>query len=181
MRAGRLDHKVIIQQPNISTKDTLGHVTESWTQYAVQWAGVNPLRGRELEAAQQRYGEVSHEIVTRSEKKGITPDMRLLFKKANTTLASATTSATGTTLGVASSAEFPRQGKFRVIVQDEIMEVSAGWGTTSLTVSRGQDGTSATTHNSGTSVHVLGIGNILGTLNIEEADAELRIMVAEVV
>ena len=180
MRAGRLRHKVIVQQPNISTKDTLGDITESWTQYVTQWASVSPLRGRELEVAQQRYGEVTHEIVTREEKLGITPDMRVLWKKADSAVGLAI-STTGTAVQVASADEFPRQGPFRIQVEDEIMQVTAGWGTTALTATRGMDGTSASTHNLATKVHVLGVANILDTLNVDERDIMLRHMAAEVV
>ena len=182
MRAGRLRHKLIVQKPTIGSdgKDAFGQPTQGWSQYVTQWGSVSPLRGRELEAAQQRYGEVTHEVVTRSEKQGVTPDMRVLWKKADSTIGLAITT-TGAAVQVVSSAEFPRQGTFRIQVEDEIMLVTAGYGTTALTASRGQDGTSASTHNLGTAVHVLGVADILATVNPDERDVELRHMAAEVV
>jgi len=181
LRAGKLNHKVIVQQPNISVKDTLGHITDGWTQYVTQWGLVRPMRGKEREAATQKYGDVTHEIVTRAEKLGVTPDMRVLWKKADSTVGKAIASVTDTAVQVVSSDEMPRQGAFRIQVQDEIMEVTAGWGTTALTATRGMDGTSASTHNLGAAVHVLGVANILATLNIDERDREFRIMATEVV
>ena len=52
-----------------------------------------------------------------------------------------------TTLMVASATNFPTSGTFRVLVESEIMKVTAVSGTT-FTIVRGQEGTSAASHNS---------------------------------
>jgi hypothetical protein len=63
---------------------------------------------------------------------------------ANTTLNAAMTSAQ-TTLTVASASGFPTSS-FKIRVDDETMIVTAGFGTTTWTVTRGADGTTPTSH-----------------------------------
>jgi prepilin-type N-terminal cleavage/methylation domain-containing protein len=69
-----------------------------------------------------------------------------------TTTMSASATATQTEIAVASASGFPATGEFRVKVDSEILLVTAGTGTTTWTVKRGQDGTTAATHNSGATV-----------------------------
>lgn len=59
---------------------------------------------------------------------------------------------TGTTVAVASAAKFPGSGQYKIRVGDEVMYVTAGQGTLSWTVSRGQDGTTNVAHPIGTVV-----------------------------
>jgi hypothetical protein len=66
----------------------------------------------------------------------------------STTLSGAMTT-TSTTLTVASAAGFPTFGTYTIKVDNEYMVVTAGAGTTTWTVTRGQQGTAAATHNSG--------------------------------
>ena len=66
---------------------------------------------------------------------------------ANTTLTSALT-ASGTTVTVASASGFPSTS-FVIRVDDEFMTVTAGFGTTTWTVTRASNGSTATTHASG--------------------------------
>jgi hypothetical protein len=61
---------------------------------------------------------------------------------------------TVTSLSIVSASTFPASGNFRIIIDSEIMLVTAISGTT-LTVSRGQEGTTAVSHNSGASVDVV--------------------------
>ena len=71
---------------------------------------------------------------------------------ANTTVGSAMTAAQ-TTITVASAAGFPAGGSFRIRVDDEDMTVTAGQGSTTWTVTRGVNGTTAATHAVGASVY----------------------------
>ena len=63
---------------------------------------------------------------------------------AHTTLSGAM-NATQTTLSVASSAGFPMT-TFRIRIDDELMNVTGGFGTSTWTVTRGVNGTTATSH-----------------------------------
>ena len=71
---------------------------------------------------------------------------------ANTTVSSAMTAAQ-TTITVPSATGFPATGTFRIRVDDENMTVTAGAGTTTWTITRGVNGTSAATHAAGAAVY----------------------------
>jgi type II secretory pathway pseudopilin PulG len=73
---------------------------------------------------------------------------------ASTTV-SGSVSASATSLSVASAAAFPATAEFRVKVDSEIMVVTAGAGTTTWTVTRAADGTTAATHNAGAAVTIV--------------------------
>jgi hypothetical protein len=64
---------------------------------------------------------------------------------AGTTLTSAITSSQ-TTISVASASGFPTSGTYRVRIDDEDMTVTGGQGTTTWTVTRGVNGTTAAAH-----------------------------------
>ena len=64
---------------------------------------------------------------------------------ASTTLAAAITSSQ-TTITVASASGFPTSGTFRVRIDDEDMTVTGGQGTTTWTVTRGVNSTTAASH-----------------------------------
>jgi hypothetical protein len=71
---------------------------------------------------------------------------------ANTTLSSAITSS-ATTLSVPAATGFPTSGSFRIRIDDEDMTVTAGQGTTTWTVSRAANSTTAAAHSAGASVY----------------------------
>jgi len=77
------------------------------------------------------------------------------FANQATSTLTAAISAGATTLAVKSASKFPAEGDFRIVVGGEIMLVT-GVASKTFTVSRGQEGTTATTHASGDTVaHVL--------------------------
>jgi hypothetical protein len=69
---------------------------------------------------------------------------------AQSTITGAMT-ASQTTVSVASASGFPTSA-FRIRIDDELMNVTSGFGTTTWTVTRGVNGSTATTHASGQSV-----------------------------
>lgn len=80
MRAGRLRHRVTIQQP-AETRDADGAVIESWNTYAVRSASVEPKTGRERWVSDQRFAEVDYLVRLRydSVAVAITPKMRVSY------------------------------------------------------------------------------------------------------
>lgn len=68
-----------------------------------------------------------------------------------TTLSGSMTSGTAT-LPATSAVGFPTSGQYKVLVDSEIMLVTAGQGTLSWTVTRAQEGTTAAAHSSGATV-----------------------------
>jgi hypothetical protein len=56
------------------------------------------------------------------------------------------TSAVGATISVTSAAGFPASGNYYILIDNEQMQVTAGQGTATWTVTRGTNGTSGATH-----------------------------------
>lgn len=76
MRAGRLRHRVTIQQ-NAPTQNSLGEPVDAWTTYATVYADIRPLRTRELVAGGQVVAEVTTPIRIRRTS-GVSAAMRVL-------------------------------------------------------------------------------------------------------
>src|SRR6266403_3642030 len=64
MRAGQLRHRVVVEQ-QAQTQDSFGGQPLTWSTVATDWGDINPLSGREREAAQAINVEISHEITIR--------------------------------------------------------------------------------------------------------------------
>ena len=77
MRAGRLRHRVTIQQPSSSTNSRGGKI-KSWSDLATVWASIEPLSGREIEQDFQLEPETTTRIVMRY-KSGLTSNMRIKY------------------------------------------------------------------------------------------------------
>jgi hypothetical protein len=72
-----------------------------------------------------------------------------------TTTRPTATSAVQTSITVASASGFPPSDPYYVRIENEILQVTAGHGTTTWTVSRGQLGTAAVSHVSGSTITAL--------------------------
>lgn len=183
MRSGPLNRRVTIQQSSTTSRDSGGGVVEAWTNYTTGWASVEPLNGRELFDAQQKYGEVSHRIRLMHDRGlmfGVRPAYRVLVPRLNSAVGTATTSTSGTSLvldGTNVSALPPVP--FRVRVNDEFMEVTAVSSNT-LTVSRGEYGSAATTHSTGDVVQTEVVMNVEVVFSPKEANDELVVFASEV-
>jgi Putative Flp pilus-assembly TadE/G-like len=69
-----------------------------------------------------------------------------------TTLSAAVTTTTATSLTVVSKASFPILANYYILIDSEVLKVTGGANTTSWTVTRGFNGTTAATHLSGKTV-----------------------------
>lgn len=65
LAAGRLRHRVTIQQDQGTSRDDNGEHIEDYQDLATVWAEVKPLSGRELWAARQTQSEVTHRVTVR--------------------------------------------------------------------------------------------------------------------
>jgi hypothetical protein len=72
-----------------------------------------------------------------------------------TTTRTSATTAGQTSVTVASASGFPAAGSYYVRIDNEVMQVTGGQGTTTWTVARGQLGTTAATHANGATVTAL--------------------------
>ena len=77
MRAGRLRHRITIQEP-ASTVGGLGEKLKSWADVATVWAAIEPLRGREFFESHQRESEATT-VITIRYRSGLTHSMRINF------------------------------------------------------------------------------------------------------
>lgn len=77
MEAGKLRHRVTLQRATDVT-DTFGQPLPTWTTFAVVWAAVEPLTGREYLQAQQQQAETTTRIRIR-ERAGVSERMRVAW------------------------------------------------------------------------------------------------------
>jgi SPP1 family predicted phage head-tail adaptor len=64
MRAGRLKHTVILQQP-AGSQDSVGERTTTWGDTVTVHAAIEPLRASEVFAGRQQQGSSTHRIQIR--------------------------------------------------------------------------------------------------------------------
>lgn len=62
LNPGALRHQVTYQQKNITSRNSFNEPQYTWQNVVTLKAQVKTLRGRELEAAQQRWAEAQYEI-----------------------------------------------------------------------------------------------------------------------
>ena len=77
MKAGQLRNKITFQE-RVETNSSSGLVT-TWEDYKSAYAGIYPMRGKELIDAMQLEHEVTHKVRTRYIS-GITAKMRIVFE-----------------------------------------------------------------------------------------------------
>src|SRR5262249_34228276 len=82
-------------------------------------------------------------------------DAKYYMVNPRTTTRTSATTATQTTIPVASSAGFPSSGSYYVRIDNEVRRVTGGQGTGTWTVARGQLGTAAATHANGATITAL--------------------------
>jgi hypothetical protein len=81
-------------------------------------------------------------------------DAYTVNSSATTTLSGALTSG-ATSMTVASGGSFPGSGQFRVRIDDEMVRITAGAGSSTWTITRAADGTVASAHSSGANVIIV--------------------------
>ena len=81
MRAGKLRHRITIQDKTVSQND-YGEEIITWTDVDTLWGSVEPLRGREYIQARQEQAAVTTRIRCRH-RSSITPSMRAVHDGRN--------------------------------------------------------------------------------------------------
>jgi SPP1 family predicted phage head-tail adaptor len=79
MLAGRLRHRITIQEYREIGKNEWNEPIFDWADVATVWASVEPIGGREFWASRQVQSEVTHRIRIRH-LPGLDPTMRILFR-----------------------------------------------------------------------------------------------------
>lgn len=73
MDPGKLNHRITFQIQNLDSEE------EEWNDIVTKWASINPISGREYYQAETINSDLTHKVRLRY-RKGITPDMRILYK-----------------------------------------------------------------------------------------------------
>ena len=81
MQAGKLRHRVTLQEPIKEQNPTTGAVINTWRDVANIWADVTALSAREFIAAQASQGDITTRITIRF-RAGVTRKNRILFRSA---------------------------------------------------------------------------------------------------
>ncbi len=84
MQAGKLRHRVTLQEPVKEQNPITGAVINTWRDIATIWAEVAALSAREFIAAQASQGEVTTRITIRY-REGVTGNIGFCFVVAYTT------------------------------------------------------------------------------------------------
>ncbi|EML9369167.1 phage head closure protein [Escherichia coli] len=79
MQAGKMRHRITLQEPVKEQNPTTGAVINTWRDVATLWAEVAALSAREFIAAQASQGEVTTRITIRY-REGVTRKHRILFR-----------------------------------------------------------------------------------------------------
>lgn len=83
MEAGKLRHRLVIQQDSGTTQDASGQTTSNWTELLTVWASVQPVNGLERWRANQMQAETTH-LITIRYLEAVTTKMRGLFQGTRT-------------------------------------------------------------------------------------------------
>ena len=182
MRAGLLRHRVSLQALT-QTIVAGGGFSEAWSHVSWRRLSITPLTATELVNAQQIVEKCSHELIGRSY--ADLDSRKHRFQAAApgrvTTLAAAIETVDGTEITVESASHFPAAGAgdFDARIEDEILTVTAGHGTTTWTVTRGAHGTTAAVHDDARPVELLRTLNIGRIQPVDFQTAEQRILCEE--
>jgi len=79
MQAGKLRHRVVIQEPVNYQNTETGSIESSWQDVATIWADVYPLSAREFISAQSEHGEITTRITIRF-RRNISNKNRILYE-----------------------------------------------------------------------------------------------------
>lgn len=79
MEAGKLRHRLILQQDSGTTQDASGQTTSNWTEVLTVWADIQPTGGVERFRGNQMQADTTHLISIRY-LDAVTTQMRGVFK-----------------------------------------------------------------------------------------------------
>jgi SPP1 family predicted phage head-tail adaptor len=143
--AGQMRTRAYLQRDAGTQSALTGSITQSWTNVRAIWCKVERLSGRELE---QQYQQRAQNVlkVTCRYADDITTGKRLLLPKNSTVLGAAIANGSVTSVTVSDADIVPDARATVIRCESELMIVTAGFGTTTLTVTRGAFGTSGAAH-----------------------------------
>ena len=85
-QAGKMRHRIDVEVPpspdDATVQDKYGQPRDVWTPESTRWCNIVPLSGRELQQAQQTFGDVSHRVEMYYYS-GLAPDQNPTAKRLN--------------------------------------------------------------------------------------------------
>jgi len=175
--AGKLRLRGIIQELTDGV-GVRGGLTKTWAEYKKRWFQAKGGTGTERFVDDREHAEGTGTYTCRHVP-GLTPKMRLLLPREGTTLNGAINNSV-TTITVTSADDFPPANPYRIRVGSELMDVTAGQATTSWTVTRGADGTTAASHGDGAAVRHMIVHDIVSVINVGERNRTAEVMAREI-
>lgn len=152
-----------------------GATVDAWTNVRAFWCELitDGLQGSASEkTVQQQQREVNSFDLRCRYAPDVKSDKRILIPR-NTATLSATVTSGATTLTVSSSGLMADDRDTILRCEDELMIVTAGQGTTSLTVTRGAFGTTAAAHTAAVNLINMQVAEIDGVINVAGKNVEL--------
>lgn len=173
--AGELRQSVTVQEKSVTATDTRGHPTGNWADTVTTRAKIETPTGKKLEYARQLVPDATHQVEMRY--RVLDPEKnRLAYFGIKVTTLTGAANTTANTVTV-SSASTLRVGQ-SVLVDSEQMLITAVSNST-LTVSRGVNGTNAANHANAASVLGRRILNIGFINDVDEMHVKLILTCSE--
>lgn len=174
--SGLLRHRFRIQSVTTNSTTDSGEPVRTWATDATVWGGrkVERIKDETMLADHVRGEQI--EIVPMRYRAGLTPDKRLLLERDATTLSAGVNSSV-TTIPLTAALRFDSAPGDILAVDSELMRVTAGATTTSLTVERGVLETTAASHNSGATATRVQHFEVLGVASADEFKDEIELQV----
>lgn len=169
--SGELNKRAFLQVKSTARHAQSGEVTNTWTNVRGIWCGIESKTASESSEQNQMRHFENVDIVCRYAA-DITNIKRLLIPYNCSALSSGINDSV-TSITVDDDSIAPGDRDVILRVGDEFMTVTSGFDTTSLTVTRGAFGSTATTHSSGASVIRYRVANIDGVKNVQYKNVKL--------
>lgn len=174
--SGKLNNRFRIQSATVSSLTDSGEEVRTWATDATVWGGRKPDTTQDEATRAERVTGETVELVMMRYRAGLGTNKRLLLNKDATTLSAGVNSST-TTIPLTAALRFDGTPGDYLIVDSEIMRVTAGGSTTSLTVERGALETTAASHNSAAVVTRVKHYEITSVVSANELDDEMLLKV----
>lgn len=170
--AGNLNQLVYLQKNTGTQHAQTGAVVDNWQNVVSLWAEVMTMSGRERIEAQKVTPELTHRIRVRY-RDDVVAMRRLLIPRNSDVLGAAIANASVTSITVSDSDLIMTDVATVIRIESEFLIVTAGYGTTALTVTRGAFGSTAAAHLISTAIIRYGIVEIDSVIDSGNAHVEL--------
>lgn len=174
MNPGMLNHRLAFQA---NTSSTLGDDGATVLAYATQftvWGKIDQPTVTTEAYEGQRLAATEQVNITIRNRPGVNAGLRVLHKRSASTLAAGINSST-TTVTLAEALPFQLGSDDYLLIDNEIVRVTAGGATTTLTVERGALDTTAASHSTGAVSTRVQVYEVQGVATANQVDGFIEI------